>query len=98
MRQQKGNLVGLNLWTNRYRAALTTTATPERLQQLHQQGAIVFSQFKQEVSTSYYPVGNIAVRGRTPAEAVTKLTTVCECLGLETKESMEEMLGDFICE
>ena len=90
--------MGLNLWANRHIEALTTTATLERLQQLHQQGAIVFTQLKQQVSTTNYPVGNIAVRGRTPAEAVTKLTTVCECLGLETKELMEEVLGDFVCE
>ena len=87
--------MGLNLWPNRHQAALTTTATPEYLQQLHQQGTIVFTQLKEEVSRGYYPFGNIAVCRRTPAEAKMKLTSVCECLGLETKASMEEVLQDF---
>ena len=98
VRRQKGVLMGLNLRPNRHEVALKTTATPERLQQLHVQGVILFTRFRLEVETVYYPIGNIAVFGRTPAEAATKLTSLCEYLGLETKESMEEVLGDFMCE
>ena len=89
--------MGLNLRADRHRRALTSTATPQRLQRLHRQGAIVFTQLREAATAAYYPFGNVAVTGRDPREARTKLTAVCLALGLETREAMEDMVGDFVC-
>ena len=94
-------LMGIMLYTSRHHHALKTTATPERLQRLHDDGHIVFTQFERDVDHSHSrsyeePYGNLAVRAAGVEEARARLIGVCTSLGLETEDSLCEILQDFV--
>ncbi|XP_070174693.1 carnosine synthase 1-like [Littorina saxatilis] len=96
----KVQLMGIMLYPSRH--ALTTTATPQCLKQLHETGQIIFTQFETEVVDSAEngsfeePFGNLAVRATSLQKSRAKLVSVCTSLGLETKESLREILQDFV--
>lgn len=97
----KERLMGIMLYPSRHRHALQTTATPERLQRLHDDGHVIFTQFESEVDCSHgssYEEAycNLAVKAAGVEEARAKLTAVCAILGLETEDSLREILQDFV--
>lgn len=98
VRKERGQILGIMLYANRHGHALSTSATPEHLWALHKQGIVLFTQLESEVkgTTSAYekPFGNLAVCKRTLFEAHANLVSVCETLGLETKESLKDSLGN----
>ncbi|XP_076444055.1 carnosine synthase 1-like isoform X1 [Babylonia areolata] len=97
---RKGCIMGIMLCPSRHAQALATTASPEHLQALHQKGDIIFSQFEAEVvpqnGAFKEPYGNLAVRAPCLQDAKTKLMRVSTSLGLETEESLLEVLSDFV--
>ncbi|KAL8582293.1 hypothetical protein ACOMHN_037050 [Nucella lapillus] len=97
----KGYIMGIRLFPSRHSQALATKASPQHLSLLHQKGHVVFSQFEPEVQYPSHtgfeePYGNLAVRASSVPKARTKLIDVCTGLGLETEESMQELLSDFV--
>ena len=97
----KERLMGIMLYPSRHRHALQTTATPERLQRLHDDGHVIFTQFESEVdcsqsSSNEEPYCNLAVKAADVKEARAKLTGVCTSLGLETEDSLREIIQDFV--
>ena len=97
----KDHMMGISLFSSRHRHALQTTATPARLQQLHDDGHIVFIQFDSEMDSSHgssfeEPCASLAVKAANVEEARARLISVCTSLGLETEESLRELLQDFV--
>ena len=97
----KDHMMGISLFSSRHRHALQTTATPARLQQLHDDGHIVFIQFDSEMDSSHgssfeEPCASLAVKAANVEEARARLISVCTSLGLETEESLRELLLDFV--
>ena len=97
----KDQMMGISLFSSRHRHAFQTTATPERLQQLHDDGHIVFSQFDSEMDSSHSnsfeePCASLAVKAASVEEARARLISICTSLGLETEESLRELLQDFV--
>lgn len=100
VRRDSGQCLGILLYASRHGHALATSASLERLLALHKQGVVFFTQLEPEVremsSEFEKPFGNLAVFEHTLSEAHTKLVNVCETLGLETKETLREILQDFV--
>ncbi|KAL8577463.1 hypothetical protein ACOMHN_021915 [Nucella lapillus] len=94
---QNGYLMGIMLYPSRHAQALATTASPQRLQALCQNGDVFFTHFilgEVPSGTDFeLAVGNIAVRGSSLQETKTKMVDICTSLGLETKESVLEVLS-----
>lgn len=103
-RNDRGQLMGMLLYSSRHRQALSTTVTPSHLQRLHDKGSVIFRQLADsfewdavhESSVLEEPLGSVAVRAPTVQAARAKLTGLCAGLGLETEQSMTEMLQDFV--
>nr|KAG5699351.1 hypothetical protein BaRGS_004288 [Batillaria attramentaria] len=95
-RDNSGQLIGLLLYPGRHGNALATTATPERLQKLHDQGTVVFMQSEEEVDGGPHeyesPFATLVVRGATVEETRAKFMSVCLTLGLETEDSLVGLL------
>ena len=93
-------VMGVMLYPSRHRRALATTASPDHLQRLHDQGQVVFCRFEpqvdQEDQSFEEPFANLAVRARSVGEARAKLVSVCASLGLETEDSLNDVLQDFV--
>nr|KAG5708550.1 hypothetical protein BaRGS_032971 [Batillaria attramentaria] len=98
--EHSGQLLGIMVYPSRHGHALATTATPEHLCQLHEQGVIVLTQIEPHVqkgSCEYEePFANLAVHAPTLEEARAKLVGVCLALGLETEDTLNYILQDFI--
>ncbi|XP_076443931.1 carnosine synthase 1-like, partial [Babylonia areolata] len=96
----KGYIMGINLCSSRHGQALATTASPQHLQLLDQEGHIVFSELDGDTtsdgSSFEKPFCNLAVRASSVDEAKSKLVSVCTKLGLETEESVLEVLSAFV--
>ncbi|KAL8582295.1 hypothetical protein ACOMHN_037052 [Nucella lapillus] len=94
----KGYIMGINLLRSRHGKALATTASPERLQRLHQEGQIIFCDLKNDAFTHPFdqPRCSVAVHAPDLYEARAKLVSVCTQLGLETQESVLELLAYFV--
>lgn len=99
-RENRGQLMGILLYPSQHKQALSTTATPRHLQRLHDQGSIIFRQMEENLEdwTLEFeePLASIGVKAPTVEEARAKLEGLCIGLGLETEESMRELLQDFV--
>lgn len=100
VRTDCGQLLSILLYASRHRTALATSATPERLLQLQEKGTIIFTQLQSEAkepaTDSEEPFGNLAVHASNLSEARTQLISICETLGIETKESLKDILKHFM--
>ncbi|XP_076444063.1 carnosine synthase 1-like [Babylonia areolata] len=98
-KDSKGYIMGINLYSSRHGQALATTASPQHLQLLDQEGHVVLSQLDGDMTSDggslEYPRCNLAVRASSVDEAKSKLVSVCTKLGLETEESVLEVLSAF---
>ncbi|PVD37014.1 hypothetical protein C0Q70_04007 [Pomacea canaliculata] len=98
-REDRGQLIGISLYSSHHGTALATTATPELLRHLHERGDIIFTQMYEDAESRGNVMeklfANLAVRAPTIKEARAKLTRICVSLGLETEESMVEILQNF---
>ncbi|XP_076453456.1 carnosine synthase 1-like [Babylonia areolata] len=96
----RGYIMGIMLYPSRHAQALATTASPKELQLLDQEGQVIFFQLDADMtsdaSSFEKPFGNLAVRASSVAEAKSKLVSVCTKLGLETEESVLEVLSAFV--
>nr|KAG5708551.1 hypothetical protein BaRGS_032972 [Batillaria attramentaria] len=99
-RDHAGQLMGMMLYPSRHAKALATTASLDVLHELHEQGAIVFTQLEPHVEDGEHeyeePFANLAVHAPTLEEARAKLVGICVALGLETEVSMAYILQDFV--
>nr|KAG5697350.1 hypothetical protein BaRGS_004076 [Batillaria attramentaria] len=99
-REDNGQLIGLLLFASRHGNALATTATPEHLRDLHERGCILYVPMLDPAVrfTRGYerPVGSLAVHAPTLDEARAKLVATCVTLGLETEDSLADVMKDFV--
>ncbi|XP_018610398.1 carnosine synthase 1-like isoform X2 [Scleropages formosus] len=79
-----GHFVGIMCVVSQHLQALKTIARPERLRQLHQEGALWLNELEDEIISGEYeePYCNVAVRGVRPDDAHQRLLALCQGLGL----------------
>lgn len=97
-REDKGQLIGLMLYAGRHGNALASTATPEHLKRLHDAGSVILDQFGEMVDGGPHgyeaPFACLAVHAPTLREARAMFVATCLALGLETQETLAELLRD----
>jgi len=99
----RDTLMGLMLYPSRHYTALTTMATPDRLQSMHDESdVIVYTQLEPTLEAPPEDIqdeegfGNLAVKGDNLEDAKNKLIGLCVSLGLETEDELKPILMDFI--
>nr|KAG5701874.1 hypothetical protein BaRGS_014939 [Batillaria attramentaria] len=99
-REDNGQLIAFPLYPKRHGKALATSASPEQLQRLHDQGTILYLQFHEGIELRDDEFDQafalLAVRAPTLEEARTKLLATCTALELETEDTMVEILQDLV--
>lgn len=97
-REDKGQLIGLMLYAGRHGNALASTATPEHLKRLHDVGSVILDQFGETVDGGPHeyevPFACLTVHAPTLREARAKFVATCLALGLESQETLAELLRD----
>ncbi|KAJ8371699.1 hypothetical protein AAFF_G00303080 [Aldrovandia affinis] len=80
----RGAYVGVMCVVSQHLQALRTTARPERLRRLHQEGALRLNELEDELIAGEYeePYCNVGVRDERPADARRRLLALCQGLGL----------------
>ncbi|XP_076452725.1 carnosine synthase 1-like [Babylonia areolata] len=95
----KGYILGIKLYPSRHAHTLATTASPQQLQVLDQEGHVIFFEHDGDTTSKTgsfkKPCFSLAVQASNVLEAKSKLVSVCTKLGLETEESLIEVLSDF---
>jgi carnosine synthase len=84
--QRRCYIAGYMLYASQHGTALETTARPERLQMLAEEGGIIYTQFEEKVpGVEEYeePFANIGMTGTTPKEAIAALESTLKILGLD---------------
>ncbi|XP_014648645.1 PREDICTED: carnosine synthase 1 [Ceratotherium simum simum] len=81
----RGHLVGVMCLVSQHLQALSSTASRETLQALHERGLLRFNQLEEALVPGEYeePYCSVACAGPTPAEARVRLLGLCQGLGID---------------
>ncbi|KAK7499881.1 hypothetical protein BaRGS_00008972 [Batillaria attramentaria] len=92
------HMVGMYVFPWRHGKALKTTATPEILQRLHDDGELFFICYDHQVREYDHeiPFCSVAVKAESFVKARDKMVAICQRIGLEADDvSLEELLDYF---
>nr|KAG5708669.1 hypothetical protein BaRGS_034886 [Batillaria attramentaria] len=81
-------MVGMYIYAWRHRKALKTTATPEILERLHDNGDLFFirHEFQMREYDHEIPFCTVAVKAESFGKARDKMIDICQRIGLETDD------------